>query len=359
MLVQRLWLTDFRNHRSTTLDLSRGVTAVIGDNGQGKTNLLEAIAWMSRGTSFRGAPVEALVRDGVTAAVIRLEVEKQGRTTLLEAELVVGGRNRLQVNGNRIRRQRDLLGHLRTTVFAPDDLVLVKGGPAARRGYLDDLLVDLHPGNHVIQADLDRILRQRNSLLRQAGGRAAPDVVASLDVWDAKLGEVGEALALARCDLLDEIMPIAGSLLESLTGGGSTIQMAYVRTWVDGGLTTALAEARSDDLRRGTSTVGPHRDEVRLHIDGLPARSHASQGEQRSLVIALRLAGHRVVAARTGSEPVVLLDDVFSELDRRRSASLMSLLSATQTLVTTAADLPESVVTDRFIRIHDGAVVSG
>ncbi|MDP7550869.1 MAG: DNA replication/repair protein RecF [Acidimicrobiales bacterium] len=357
MLVRRLWLKDFRNYTAVELDLSDGVTAVVGANGQGKTNLVEAIAWLARGSSFRGAAVESMVRFGVDRAVIRAEVEDAGRTTLLEAELVVGGRNRLQVNHNRVSRQGDFVGHVRATIFGPDDLVLVKGGPAERRRYLDDLLVDVASSNHGLRSDLDRILRQRNSLLRQAGGRNTPEVSTSLDVWDSKLCEVGGDLAARRIDLLEGLAPVAGELVGSLSNGRSELQMAYECAWEGEGLAGSLARARPDDLRRGTSTVGPHRDEVGLSIDGLSARGHASQGEQRSLAVALRLAGHRVVTSHTGSDPVILLDDVFSELDPDRAAALIELLPQTQTVVTTAGDLPAGVTADRRIRAEGGVVM--
>ncbi len=359
MLVRRLWLADFRNYSSAELDLAEGVTAVVGANGQGKTSLVEAVSWLARGSSFRGATAEAMVRRGADRAVIRAEVDSAARTTLLEVELVASGRNRLQVNHNRVQRLADLLGNLRATVFGPDDLALVKGGPAERRRYLDDLLVDLHPRYHAVRSDLERILRQRNSLLRQAGGRETAEVSATLDVWDAKLAEVGGALAEARVGLLGELAPATSGIAGRLSGGASEVEASYEATWAGAGLAEALAEARRDDLRRGTTTVGPHRDEVFLTVDGLPARSHASQGEQRSLAVALRLAGHGVVASRTGSHPVVLLDDVFSELDPQRSVALVSLLPATQTVVTTAGGLPDGVVADTVFHVDDGTVSAG
>ena len=187
MPIRRLALTDFRNLTSVDLSFSDGRTAVIGDNGQGKTNLVEAVAWLATGASFRGVPTEALVRTGADRAILRAEVEQAGRTTLLEVELATSGRRRMQVNRNRVTRTRDLLGHLVATVFGPDDLTMVKGAPAERRRYLDDLLVAAHPINHGLVADLDRILRQRNALLRQSGGRATPEVLSTLDVWDDKL----------------------------------------------------------------------------------------------------------------------------------------------------------------------------
>jgi len=353
MTVKHLWLTNFRNHREIDLSLDPGVTVVVGTNGRGKTNLIEALVWLARGTSFRGAPTEALVRGGTDRAFIRAEVETAGRTVLLEAELVVSGKNRIQVNRQRVTRLRELLGHFRTTVFGPDDLRLVKGSPGDRRGWIDDLLVDLHPGNHALRGDLDRILRQRNTLLKQARGRSSPEVETTLDVWDSQLVEVGERLALARRDVLAGLVPEVEVLIDALTGGRSRMKMQMVDQWSSEGLTAALEASRPDDLRRGVTTVGPHRDEILFLLDDMPARTHASQGEQRSIVLALRLAGHRLVADRTGSEPVVLLDDVFSELDADRCAALIGLLPSTQAVVTSAGMVPEGINTGVVLYLDD------
>jgi len=336
MTVQRLWLTDFRNHKALEVSLDSGVTVVVGANGDGKTNLLEGLAWLARGTSFRGASTEAMVRKGADRAAIRAEVVDGDRVVLLEAELVASGRNRIQVNKNRVQRRRDLLGHFRTTVFGPDDLILVKGGPAERRTLIDDLLVDLQPRNQALRADLDRILRQRNTLLKQARGRSTPKVNDTLDVWDAKLSEVGEALTAARRELLAALGPEADRLLGMLTGGRSGLTLTYVDEWTANGLAAALRQVRPEDLRRGLSTVGPHRDEVRIEVDDLPARTHASQGEQRSVALALRL------------------DDVFSELDDDRSRALVGLLPATQAILTTATAVPAGIVPGTVLRLSDG-----
>ena len=353
MTVKHLWLTDFRKHREVDLSLDPGVTVVVGTNGRGKTNLIEALVWLSRGMSFRGAPTEALVRDGAERAFVRAEVETAGRTVLLEAELVASGRNRIQVNRQRVTRLRDLLGHFRTTVFGPDDLRLIKGGPGDRRGWIDDLLVDLHPGNHALRGDMDRILRQRNTLLKQARGRSTPEVETTLDVWDTQLIEVGERLASARREILIGLVPEVEVLMDALTGGRSRVAMQVVDQWSSEGLAAALVSARPNDLRRGVTTVGPHRDEVLFSLDDMPARTHASQGEQRSIVLALRLAGHRLVADRTGSEPVVLLDDVFSELDAGRCAALVGLLPSTQAVVTSAGMVPEGVKAGVVLHLDD------
>jgi DNA replication and repair protein RecF len=284
-------------------------------------------------------------------------VEREGRTSLLEAELRTVGRDRVQVNRQPLRRARDLLGTVRTTVFSPDDLALVKGGPAERRRLVDDALVACAPRHDATRADLDRILRQRTTLLKQAGGRLTPDVTATLDVWDAKLAEVGEVLGLARQRLIERLDPVVGKAYDDVATASAHVTLTYEAPWREGGLAAALEAARTDDVRRGVSTVGPHRDDLVLGVNGLPARTHASQGEQRSLALALRLATHAVVADVTGSTPVLLLDDVFSELDPERSAALLAHLPPGQALLTTAGSLPESVVPELVVRVKGGTIV--
>jgi DNA replication and repair protein RecF len=352
--LRRLWLTDFRSYREADVAFDPGMTAVVGPNGQGKTNLLEAIAYLATLSSFRGAPTDALVRAGAERAVVRAEAEREGRELLLEAEIVAGGRNRAQLNKQPLRRARDLLGALRVTVFSPDDLALVKGSPGDRRGYLDETLVAQHPRYDQLRSDLDRVLRQRGALLKQVGGRLDASAELTLDVFDAKLVTAGEALARARLELVEAIGPVLADAYDQVARRAAEVRARYDPPWLAEGLAPALAAARRDDLRRGVTTVGPHRDELELSIGGLPARTHASQGEQRSLALALRLAAHRVVAEASGSSPVLLLDDVFSELDPDRSAALLRSLPPGQTVLSTAAGLPPGAEPGAVISVHEG-----
>jgi DNA replication and repair protein RecF len=358
MRLDRVWLTDLRSYASAEISLAPGLTAVLGDNGQGKTNVLEAIAWLATLSSFRGAPTEALIREGAARGIIRAEGEREGRSILLEAELVANGRNRVLVNRQPLKRARDLLGVLRVTVFAPDDLDLVKGGPAERRRYLDDTLVASHPRYDALRSDVDKVLKQRNALLKNAGGHLDESAAFTLDVWDAKLAESGGALAAARQDLLSRLAPELSRMYDAVAHGPAEVTATYAADWATAGLAEALAAARRDDLRRGVSTVGPHRDDVELRIGGLPARTHASQGEQRSLALALRLASHRVLTDITGSPPVLLLDDVFSELDPDRSDALLANLPAGQTLLTSASGLPPKASPELVLRIRDGQITA-
>jgi DNA replication and repair protein RecF len=354
--LDRLWLTDFRSYPALEVELAPGLTALLGDNGQGKTNLLEAVAWLATLSSFRGAPNDALVRQGASQAVIRAEGEAEGRTILLEAELVPGGRNRVLVNRQPLKKARDLLGVLRVTVFAPDDLELVKGGPAGRRRYLDDALVAAHPRYDALRTEVDKVLKQRNALLKGVGGRLDESAAFTLDVWDAKLADAGGALAVARQDLLGRLLPVLGRTYDAVAHGPAQVGARYVADWAGTGLAEALAAARRDDVRRGVSTVGPHRDDVELSIGELPARTHASQGEQRSLALALRLASHAVVTEAAGTAPVLLLDDVFSELDPDRSDALLANLPVGQTLLTSASGLPPRAAPELVLRVAGGRV---
>ena len=363
MELEHLWITDFRNYATADLEPApAGLTVVVGGNGEGKTNLLEAVGVLATLRSFRGAPGEALVRAGAEAGVVRAEGRRDGRLLLIEAELHRSGRDRVQVNRQPLRRAKDLLGALQVTVFSPDDLDLVKGGPASRRRYLDELLVSLHPRHDATQAEIERVLRQRNALLRQAGGRATPEVVATLDVWDTKFAAAGEALTAARLGLIAALQPLVTdayarvAAATRLRGGPTTVGLAHQASW-QGSLAEALVAARPEDLRRGMTTVGPHRDELGCWIGDLPARTHASQGEQRTLALGLRLGGHRLVAARVGSPPILLLDDVFSELDDDRSAALLDALPAGQAILTTAGLPPPATRPARVVRVEGGKLL--
>lgn len=355
MIVRTLQLTDFRNHRSSDIELTDGLTAIVGENGQGKTNLIEAIGWLAGIGSFRGAPDDALVSVGADAAVIRATIEADnGREQLIEAELPRIGRNRIQVNRQRLQRSRDLLGVIRVTVFSPDDLSLVKGGPAIRRRWLDEALVGRHPRHDSLRSDLERVLKQRNALLRSAGGRLDSDAEFTLDVWDSKLAELGDALREARLELLGEITPHLSSSYDSVARKTERVAAEYMSSW-NGSLAEALVESRRMDVRRGVSTVGPHRDELDLSISGVSARTHASQGEQRSMALAMRLAVDSVVR-EAGARPVLLLDDVFSELDPGRAAALLSALPEAQSLLTAASGLPDGATPDHVLRVDGGRI---
>jgi DNA replication and repair protein RecF len=354
--LRSLWLTDFRNYASAELEFAPGLTAVVGSNGEGKSNLLEAVGYLATLGSFRGAPNEALVRKGASVAVVRAEGVRDDRDVLIEAEIAPSGRGRVQVNRQRLVRARDLLGALRVSVFSPDDLTLVKGGPSERRRYVDDALVSLQPRNDALRTELERVLRQRNALLRQSGGRLTTDIETTLDVWDTKLIDVGESFADQRVALIDRLRPVLAQTYLEIAGAEVDIDVHYESAWRAQGLAAALQDARRDELRRGVSLVGPHRDDLALSIAGLPARAHASQGEQRSLALAMRLASHAIVTETVGEPPILLLDDVFSELDAHRSHALLEHLPKGQAMLTTASGLPPGAVPEQVVRIEEGRI---
>lgn len=356
MWVEQLSLRDFRSYESGEVTFAPGLVAVVGANGQGKTNLLEAVGYLATTRSFRGVGAEVMVRAGASGAVVRGTAHRGERALLIECELRAGGRGRVQVNRQRLARRRDLLGLLHVSVFTPDDLELLKGGPALRRDFVDDLVVGRNAADDKLRSDLDKILRQRNALLKGAGGRLDAGAETTLDVWDAKLAEAADRWAGLRAETVDAIGPALQAAHRKLSGTADELVVEYRPPWRVGGLGAALAEARGIDVRRGVTTVGPHRDEIEITLAGLSARNQASQGEQRTVALALRLAAHQHLTDLHESAPVLLLDDVFSELDPNRSAALLEAIPTGQVLVSTAGGLPEAAVPDQTLTVRDGRV---
>ena len=273
----------------------------------------------------------------------------------MEIEISGTGRDHVLRNRQRIARISDLAETARCTVFTPDDLALVKGGPLERREYLDDVVVSARPRIAAARLAAERALRQRNVLLRQSAGRASPDVLATLDVWDAQLSQAGSELTAARVALVAELGPPASAAYRRLTGSGAGLDLLY-RCSYDGDLATALAEGRSDDLRRGVTGVGPHRDDLDITSGGLDARTRLSQGRQRCVTLALRLAAHEVVGSHAGSPPVLLLDDAFSELDDTTAQALLRELPPGQAILTTAGPLPRGAIPEVVVTVHGGMI---
>jgi DNA replication and repair protein RecF len=361
-----LWLTDFRCLRAVDIELAPGLTVLAGANGQGKTSVLEAIAWVARTRSFRGVGDALLVRAGVDQAIVRAEVHTGERDQLFEAEIKAAGRNRIMCNRQPVTRARDLHGLLRVTVFSPDDLALVKEGPAHRREYLDELLAMLAARYDAARTDFERVLKQRNALLR--GGVRDDEARTTLEIFDEQLVRAATELVRGRLRLLERLTPAVSAAYATLSHDPRTTRAEYDTEWagdrltaadaddVEGRLRAALATRRRAEFDRGITLVGPHRDEWRLWIGDLEARHQASQGEQRTLALALRLAGHDVVHELAGAAPVLLLDDVFSELDAGRAAALVANLPPGQTLLTTAGELPAGVVAQQHLVVRDGHV---
>ena len=359
MILQQIQLSDFRNYTNTQVDFATGVSAIIGANGQGKTNLTEALAYLSTMKSFRGVPTEAMIRIGTTTAFIRARVlHDDGREILIEARLTSQGRNQVLVNGTKLPKTRDLLGMVRTTVFSPDDLELVKGGPHLRREFLDDSLVALANKYDALRLEVDRIVRQRNAVLKQSGGRINNAVTSMLDLWDEKFSDSGTQLGTARSELVAKLTPYIVHAYEELAQRPSNILIDYSPEWLKTGLAKCLVESRTEDLRRIVTTVGPHRDDFEILINNLPARTHASQGEQRTMALALRLALHRFIGQTVGEIPILILDDVLSELDPERAKALLNHFPVGQVLITTASDLPVEAHITRRVLIKAGTIIS-
>ncbi len=390
MHLTRLGLTDFRSYAEVSLELTAGVSTFSGPNGEGKTNLVEAIGYLATLGSHRVSADGPLVRQGAERAILRAAVTGEPGSALIEVELNPGRANRVRLNKAPLLRPRDILGTLRTVLFAPEDLALVKGDPGERRRFLDDLLVASAPRYSGLRADYERVLRQRTALLKSAGskghlrGAAREAMTATLDTWDAQLARTAAPLLSGRMRLVAALRPHVEAAYEAVSGGAlgeasgmnyrssafnnddgfddaAALEMAQLESaqlesaqletaLLESALLKALAGARASELDRGVCLVGPHRDELELAIGGLPARGYASHGESWSMALALRLASFALLRERR-EDPVLILDDVFAELDAGRRDRLAVLVAgAEQVLITAAvpADVPAVLTGARF-----------
>jgi DNA replication and repair protein RecF len=371
--VRRVELTDFRSYAHAEVDLEPGANILIGPNGFGKTNLVESLGYVATLSSHRVSTDQPLVRAGTERAVIRCAIVHDERELLVELELVPGKANRARLGRAPVARARDVIGALRLVLFAPEDLSLVRGDPGERRRYLDDLLVQRQPRYAGVRADYERVLKQRNALLRTAflarkvAGR--PGDLSTLDVWDTHLAQHGAELVAGRLELVAALGPHVAKAYDAVSAGRGEARLAYdAKSWAQQGgpaertaihetLAAALAAARQSEVERGVTLVGPHRDDLTLTLGELPAKGYASHGESWSFALALRLAAFELLRGE-GIEPVLVLDDVFAELDAGRRTRLAELVSgASQVLVTCAveADVPESVRGARYA-VGDGEV---
>ncbi|WP_419996555.1 DNA replication/repair protein RecF [Streptomyces boninensis] len=373
MHVTHLSLADFRSYARAEVALDPGVTAFVGPNGQGKTNLVEAVGYLATLGSHRVSSDAPLVRMGAERAVIRAAVTQGERSQLVELELNPGKANRARLNRSSQVRPREVLGVVRTVLFAPEDLALVKGDPGERRRFLDELITARSPRMAGVRSDYERVLKQRNTLLKTAamarrhGGRQMD--LSTLDVWDQHLARAGAELLAQRLDLIGAVQPLADKAYEQLAPGGGPVALEY-RSSVGEGLAAAstreelyelllaaMAEARKQEIERGVTLVGPHRDDLVLKLGQLPAKGYASHGESWSLALALRLASYELLSAE-GAEPVLVLDDVFAELDSRRRERLAELVAPGEQVLVTAAvaeDVPGVLAGARFA-VADGSV---
>lgn len=370
MHVTHLSLADFRSYARVEVPLDPGVTAFVGPNGQGKTNLVEAVGYLATLGSHRVSSDAPLVRMGAERAVVRAAVTQGERQQLVELELNPGKANRARINRSSQVRPRDVLGIVRTVLFAPEDLALIKGDPGERRRFLDELITARSPRMAGVRSDYDRVLKQRNTLLKSAalarrhGGRTMD--LSTLDVWDQHLARVGAELLTQRLDLIAALQPLADKAYEQLAPGGGPVTLEYKPSAPGDGhtretlfeqLIAALEEARKQEIERGVTLVGPHRDDLLLKLGQLPAKGYASHGESWSYALALRLASYDLLRAE-GNEPVLVLDDVFAELDVRRRERLAELVAPGEQVLVTAAvddDVPGVLAGARFA-VADGAV---
>ena len=363
MRLDWLELAGVRTYDSLRFDPDQGINVLVGENAVGKTNLLESIGYLARAGSFRRAPDEAIIAEGADAAVIRGEVDHGERRSLIEVEIPVERRRRLQVNRARLSRSADLAEHFRVVVFQPDDLDIAKRSPSYRREFLDGAAGLLWPAALADQSEYERSVRHRNALLKQMGRRADPTTLA---VWNERLAAAGAAVMVRRAEALEALGPRVAEAYSTLAGAETAVGPAYKSSWglseLGGGrddwgarLWAALEESSEADMDRRVTTVGPHRDDPGWTIDGRDVRVRASQGEQRTLVLSLRLAQQEAAQAVAGVAPVMLLDDVFSELDMGRARALAKALPSGQAFISTARD-EEVPVEGRRWRVTPGGV---
>jgi DNA replication and repair protein RecF len=372
--VAHLSLQDFRSYPAAEVSLGPGVTVFVGLNGQGKTNLVEAIAYVAAHSSHRVATDAPLIRQGAPRAIVRAGVVRDARKALIELEINPGKANRARLNRSAVPRPREIVGMLRTVLFAPEDLALVKGDPGERRRFMDELLTARAPRFAGVRADYDRVLKQRNALLKSAAAhRRSPsaEVLATLDVWDTHLARTGAELLAARLDLVAALRPLVATAYAALAPASAPATLSYRSSLGDTSqapdrqalgvlMEKALGETRRQELERGVSLVGPHRDELVLQLGELPARGYASHGESWSFALALRLGAFELLRA-DGDDPVLILDDVFAELDTGRRRRLAELVApAEQVLITAAvpADVPGELTGDAYT-VEDGEVRRG
>jgi DNA replication and repair protein RecF len=387
MFVDHLQLTDFRSYESVDLPLESGVTTFVGANGQGKTNLVEAIEYLSTMNSHRVASEVPLVRSGAARAVVRARVQAgldDPRQLTMELEINPGKANRARLNRAPLRHAREIIGVVRTVMFSPVDIAIVKGDPSERRRFIDDLIVARWPRMAGVRADYERVLRQRNTLLKSLGGRLRDgqppgDAAGTLDVWNTHLAQAGSELLEARLTTLADLAPHVSKAYADIAPTNNDAAAEYrasvdldlpqhaengsvagaLRANLSAALAAGMTERRAEEIQRGVSLVGPHRDDITLSLGMLPAKGYASHGESWSFALALRLGSFHLLRA-DGVEPVLVLDDVFAELDSIRRERLASgVRMAEQVLVTAAvgADVPELLGGRRF-RVADGEVVA-
>lgn len=358
MYVRQLGLRDFRSWAHVDLELQLGRTVFVGSNGFGKTNLIEALWYSTTLGSHRVGTDTPLIRAGADRAVVSTIVVNDGRECAIDLEIAAGRANKARLNRSPVRSTREVVGVLRAVLFAPEDLALVRGDPADRRRYLDDLATVRRPAIAGVRADYDKVLRQRTALLKSLSGarhRADRGALDTLDVWDSRLAEHGAGLMAARIDLVNQLAPEVEKAYQLLAPGSRPATIAYRgslgahnlaelegsdREFLETALLAALSARRDAELERGMCLVGPHRDDLELRLGDQPAKGFASHGESWSFAVGLRLAAYELLR-EDGGEPVLLLDDVFAELDATRRRALAAVAESAEQVLVTAAVLED------------------
>ncbi len=371
MYLRRFSVTDFRSWPDAELELDPGVTVLVGPNGVGKTNLVEGMGYLATLGSHRVASDAPLIRRGTEQALVRGEVHHLGRKLGVELEINSGRPNRARVNRSPVARPRDVLGILRTVLFAPEDLTLVRGDPGERRRFLDELLVARFPRYAGVRSDYDRVLKQRSALLKSARGGPARGDLTTLEVWDGHLARHGAALLAGRRELVVALGPYAAGSFAEIAPSSDPIALDYRSSIgtetvsempvgvddIEAVLLEQLARVRRQEIERGVCLVGPHRDDLELSLGEGPAKGYASHGESWAFALALRLASYRLLCA-DDVEPVLVLDDVFAELDSARRRALARLVAQAEQVLVTAAvpeDVPPELDGARFV-VGEGRV---
>ena len=384
MFAKRVKLTDFRNYESADIDFSPGVNLIYGPNGQGKTNLVEALNFFAGLDSHRVAGHAPLIKQGESTAIISLELSHEDRDLLLEYEINANSSNRARLNRSEVSKPKDILGYLNSVIFAPEDLDIVKRDPSNRRAFLDQLIVQFNPRMHGVYADYDRVLKQRNTLLKSARATGTKgDGLSTLDAWDQALVKNGTQIIAARVAIAEKLSPTLVANYQNIAKTNNKPNM-FIRSSVvesskldqddletqDALETTnkeeiallfqkKLSLMRPKELERGITLVGPHRDDLQLNLGSLPAKGYASHGESWSYALSLKLASLEILKQESKlGDPILILDDVFAELDKDRREKLSDLVQQNEQVLITAAvieDVPQSLLANRF-QVESGRV---
>jgi DNA replication and repair protein RecF len=371
MHVISLTAVDFRSYSFVEINLEPGVTTFIGSNGQGKTNLVEAISYCSTLSSHRVSQDLPLVKSDQPRAIVRTGVKYLDRTNWLEVEIWPSKTNKAKLNGSDCKKTKEILGILQTITFSPEDLILVKGDPGDKRHFLDELLVQKSSSYAGVKSDYDRVLKQRNALLKSAGPARKNNldsVLATLDVWNDQLVNFGSQIIFARNQIINELLPYVSKSYAELAPTSKALNIKYLPNVATESMTQAdlvvamkekLQERQQDELDRGLTLVGPHRDDMEVMIGELPAKGYASHGESWSVALALKLASFDLLKATSpAGDPVLILDDVFAELDAtRRNQLILRVKNVEQVLITAAVmeDVPKELVGNKLF-VNNGKV---